>query len=305
MVREQMPVSLQRCDSIPAVLKQWLFIAALTMLLMSHAVAGERTVLRVCADPNSLPFSNKAQQGFENRLADLIAGELDLPVEYTWFPQRRGFSRHTLRAKDPATGDYKCDLIMGVPAGFELGIATDPYYRSTYVLVYAKGRGLDQVKTPEDFVNLEPSIRSGLRVGVHDATPGAGWLAKHGMFEQMMGFPVMDADPDVYPGLLVEKDLASGDLDAVVIWGPIGGYFAKQAEADGVPMEVIPLASADGLRFDFAIASAVRFGEGDWKNQIEEIYAARSDEIEALLDEYGVPRVAASSPPLPRQDDDD
>jgi quinoprotein dehydrogenase-associated probable ABC transporter substrate-binding protein len=248
--------------------------------------AEERKVLRVCADPNNLPYSNQAGEGFENRLAEMVAGELALPIEYTWFPQRRGFTRHTLRAKVQG-GGYKCDIIMGVPAQFELGIPTKPYYRSTYALVYPKGRGLDQVSTGDEFVNLDADVRDKLRVGVFAGTSASLWLAQNGMHAQMVALPVLEADPKAYPGRIIENDLANGDLDAVVIWGPIAGYFAKHSK--NAEMVVVPLKSAEGLQFDFAISSAVRYGEGDWKNQIEEIYARNGDKIDSLLAEYGVP----------------
>jgi len=273
-----------------------------TFFLAMPLQAQERSVLRVCADPNNLPFSNEAREGFENRLADIVARELDLPIEYTWFPQRRGFTRNTLRAKVQG-GGYKCDLIMGVPASFELGIPTAPYYRSTYALVYPKGRGLDGVQTGDDFVNLESTVRDKLRVGVFAGTAGSLWLAQNGMHAQMVALPALEADPNAYPGRIIENDLARGDLDAVVIWGPIGGYFAQHGK--DVDMVVVPLESIEGLKFDFAISSAVRYGESDWKDQIEAIYSARGDEIEALLAEYGVPLLPIGDVPRGDEDDDD
>lgn len=271
-------------------------------LLVGPLQAEEREALRVCADPNNLPFSNQAGEGFENRLAEMVAGELALPIEYTWFPQRRGFTRNTLRAKVQG-GGYKCDIIMGVPAAFELGIPTKPYYRSTYALVYPKGQGLDQVQTGDDFVNLADDVRDKLRVGIFAGTPGSLWLAQNGMHAQMVALPVLEADPNAYPGRIIENDLAQGNLDAVVIWGPIAGYFAKQSKS--VEMVVVPLKSAEGLQFDFAISSAVRYGEGEWKDQIEEIYARNGDKIDSLLLEYGVPTLPIGEVRGGDDDDDD
>ncbi len=276
-----------------------LLLLGIGAILLFAPASQARDALRVCADPNNLPFSNRDGAGFENRLAEILARELNLPIEYTWFPQRRGFTRNTLRAKVQG-GGYKCDLIMGVPASFELGIPTKPYYRSTYALVYVKGRTLDGVQSGQDFVNLEPSVRDKLRVGVFAGTPGSLWLAQNGMHGQMVALPALEADPNAYPGRIIEKDLARGDLDAVVIWGPIAGYFAKESEAE---MAVIPLQSAPGLKFDFAISSAVRYGEGEWKNEIEAIYSARHDEVGALLAEYGVPLLPIGE--VRREDDDD
>lgn len=277
-----------------------LFSLVVPVLATAPLQAQERVALRVCADPNNLPYSNRAGEGFENRLAEILARELNLPIEYTWFPQRRGFTRNTLRAKVTG-GGYKCDLIMGVPHSFELGIATKPYYRSTYALVFAKDGPLGQLETGEDFLDLDPGVRDELRVGVFAGTSGSLWMARNGMYQQMVALPVLEANPNAYPGRIIEQDLANGDLDAVVIWGPIAGYFAKQSK--DVKMVVVPLESMEDLKFDFAISSAVRYGEQTWKEQIEAIYDRKSEEILALLQDYGVPLLAIGQ--LPEKEDDD
>lgn len=265
-------------------------------LLAGTAGAVEREAFKVCADPNNLPFSHKNGQGFENRLAELWAKQLNLPVTYTWFPQRRGFIRNTLTAQDPITGKYKCDVVMGVPAGFELAITTKPYYRSTYALVYVKGRGLDDVQTPRDLVNLENERRDKLKIGIYAETPAALWLARYGMTENMVALPAMAGDPDAYPGEIVEKDLVAGKLDAAILWGPIAGYFGKFA--GNAEMSVIPMQSEPGIRFDFAISAAVRRGEGDAKRQLEGLIDRTAGEIDAVLSEYNVPRLPQPPTPL-------
>ncbi len=263
----------------------------------AHAgVLSEKEAFRVCADPNNLPFSHKNGRGFENRLAELWASELGVPVTYTWFPQRRGFIRNTLRAQDPITGQYKCDVVIGVPAGFELAITTRPYYRSTYALVYVKGRGLDDVQTAKDLVTLDTDRRDNLRIGIYAETPAALWLARYGMSEQMIALPAMAGDPDAYPGEIVEKDLVAGKLDAAIIWGPIAGYFGKAA--DGVQMKVIPMQSEPGIRFDFAIAAAVRHGEGEAKRELEKLIEQTAGQIDAVLAEYNVPRLEQAATPF-------
>ena len=268
------------------------FILFCAVLLLTAAAgpatALEREAFRVCADPNNLPFSHKNLKGFENKLAELWADRLGLEVEYTWFPQRMGFVRNTLRAKNEFD-EYKCDVVMGIAEGYELLVTTKPYYRSTYALVYVKGRGLDDVRSAEDFVNLDEKRRSRLRIGAFDATPGPAWLARHGLLRQMVAYQAMSGDPQDYPGEIIESALVDDELDAAVIWGPIAGYFAKQA--DDLELVVIPLESEPGIRFDFGISAGVRFGEREAKAQLEQLIDETSEEIEALLESYHVPLV--------------
>ena len=277
-------------------------LAFLGAMLLVHvgwaatAMAVERDAFRVCADPNNLPFSNADRDGFENRLAELWAGELGLELEYTWFPQRRGFIRNTLRAPAGTRPGYKCDVVMGVVDGFERVITTKPYYRSTYALVYVRGRGLDEVRSPRDFLNLDPQQREKLRVGAFTQTPGSLWLARYGMIEQIVTYQVLDADPAAYPGEIVEKDLVAGKLDAAILWGPIAGFFAKRAE--DVDIELILLQSESDIRFDFAISAGVRFGEGEAKRELEALMDKTGERIEALLREYHIPLIAEDGSPL-------
>lgn len=266
-------------------------------MLAQPAVALERGVFRVCADPNNLPFSHKNLQGFENKLAGLWSERLGLQLEYTWFPQRMGFVRNTLRSKNERN-EYKCDVVMGVAEGYDQLMTTKPYYRSTYALVYVKGRGLDEVQSGEDFLNLDDERKAGLRIGAFDKTPGPAWLSRHGMLEQMAPYQAMSGDPDYYPGKILEQALVEGAVDAAIVWGPIAGYFAQQAEK--VEMVVIPLQSEPGVKFDFAISAGVRRGENDAKDRLERLMDETSGEIQALLESYNVPlleeRVAASEP---------
>jgi quinoprotein dehydrogenase-associated probable ABC transporter substrate-binding protein len=248
--------------------------------------AGDDRVLRVCEDPNNLPFSNRAGQGFENKIAELLARELGWTLEYTWFPQRMGFIRNTLRARDPDSNRFKCDLVMGVPAGFELASTTKPYYRSTYALVYAKGKGLDSVTAPEGLLRLEPAKLKSLKLGVFGQSPAADWLLKHGLFDQAVSYQPQSGDPERYPGEIVEKDLVSGSVDVAFVWGPIAGYFAKKARAE---LAVVPFAPDREIQFDFRIAMGVRFGEREWKDRIERLLEANRAPIRAILADYGVP----------------
>lgn len=252
--------------------------------------AGERTAFRVCADPNYLPYSNRAGEGFENRIAKILADELRLPIEFTWFPQRMGFIRNTLRAEREG-GGYKCDVVMGVPDDFELTITTKPYYRSTYALVYVKGRALDGVETIEDLLNLDPERLRKVRFGLAERNPGTVWLAKHGMLDQLTeAYASQLGDPGIQPGELEQRDLLAGRIDATIMWGPIAGYFVRRTNSAEVKM--VPMRSEPGVKFDFAISAGVRFGEGAWKNEIESLLNRNAAKIEAVLREYNVPLVS-------------
>ena len=246
-------------------------------------------MLRVCEDPNNLPFSNRAGEGFENKVVELLAAELGWKLEYTWFPQRMGFIRNTLRGREPDSDRFKCDLVPGVPVGFELAATTKPYYRSTYALAYLKGKGLDGVKVPEDLMKLEPAKLKSLKLGVIGQTPPVDWVLKHGLFNQAVPYQIQSGDPEHYPGEIVEKDLVAGAIDVAFVWGPIAGYFAKRASAAEVV--VVPFAPDPAIQFDFRIAMGVRFGEREWHDRIERLIEANRGRIQAILAAYGVPQL--------------
>jgi quinoprotein dehydrogenase-associated probable ABC transporter substrate-binding protein len=268
-----------------------LLIAA-AVLMVQPAGGVEREAFRVCADPNNLPFSHKNLQGFENKLAALWSKRLGLQLQYTWFPQRIGFVRNTIRSKDEHN-EYKCDVVMGVVEGYDLLLTTKPYYRSTYALVYVKGRGLDDVRSDKDLLQLDSKRKARLRIAAFDQTPGPAWLLRHGMSRQMVPYQAMSGDPDDYPGEVLEQGLTEGRLDAAIIWGPIAGYFASRAER--LEMVVIPLQSEPGVRFDFAISAGVRRGESDAKEQLEQLMDETSGEIQTLLESYHVPLLETGS----------
>ena len=266
-------------------------IVVVAAALLGAAPAGAQApwaTLKVCADPNNLPFSNREQQGFENKLAQIWARELGVEVEYTWFPHRRGFERNTLQAEDPERGGYKCDVIVGVPDGYDLAMTTRPYYRSTYALVYVTGGELD-IRAAEDLINLPRAARDALRIGVFTPSPAAEWLARHGMHEQMVAYSALAGDPDVYPGKIIENELLAGELDAAILWGPIAGYFA--ARAAPVPVAVVPLRSEPGIQFEFAMAAGVRFGDRESRAQLEDLLARTAGDTAALFAEYHIPLI--------------
>jgi len=247
-----------------------------------RAGAAERE-LRVCADPNNLPFSNEKEEGLENRIAELVAEELDAELSYTWWAQRRGFIRNTLRAG-------ACDLVIGVPAGYELVETTDAYYRSAYVYVYRADGGLD-LRSMRD-----PRLRE-LRIGVHligdDGAnpPPAHALGEQGIVDNVVGYMIYGDYREPNPPARIVEAVARGDLDVAVVWGPIGGYFARHAS---VPLEAVPItdtAAFAPLRFEFGIAMGVRKGENAFRDELNAILERRREDIHLLLDQYGVPRV--------------
>ena len=268
-----------------------LYLSVILINSLSYAQASDipRTALRVCADPNFAPFSTREQHGFENKIAAILAEELQLPVEYEWFPQRMGFIRNTLRAEREGEQGYKCDLVMGVPDRFELAITTDPYYRSTYALVYKKGNGLDNIKQGQDIIDLDPSQRNKLRIGMTERSPGTLWLAKYAMHEQIIPYIAQSGDPGEFPGEPILNDLLAGDLDAAIVWGPTAGYFTSKTGDSSLIS--IPLESEPGVKFDFAISAGVRFGEKEWKEKIDALLKKNATRISALLSQYGVPLV--------------
>jgi mxaJ protein len=250
---------------------------------------GQDKVLRVCQDPNNLPFSNRSQAGFENKIAALFAQELGWKLEATWFPQRIGFIRNTLRAKEENSDKFKCDLVTGVPAGFEMAATTQPYYHSSYALMYVKGRpkGLDSVRDLDGVLALPPAQRSKLRFGVFTASPMIDWLLKNDLMAQVEWYQIQSGDAEQYPGEIIERDLAAGKIDLAFVWGPIAGYVARNTHA--APILAVPLASRPGMKLDFDIAMGVRQGDKAFRERIDRLISANQDKINAILGQYGVP----------------
>src|SRR5262245_56526891 len=191
----------------------------------------DRTALRVCADPANMPFSNDKGEGFENKIAEIVAGELKVPVEYVWFPQATGFIRQTLFAK-------RCDVVMGYAQGDELVLNTNHYYRSTYALVYRAGTGLDGV------VGLTDPRLKEKRIGVIAGTPPSSIMAQLGLIQRAKPYPLMVDRRYDSPGERMIGDIRSGDIDAGVLWGPIAGYFADKG---GDKLPVVPLLQERGV----------------------------------------------------------
>jgi mxaJ protein len=251
-------------------------------LVIALLGCGEHSkVLRVCADPNNLPFSNRKEEGFENRLADLIAAELGAKVQYTWLAQRRGFIRSTL-------GADACDLVMGMPAGSDRVLTTRPYYRSSYVFVYRKDRGL-HVRSLDD-----PILRT-LKIGVqlvgddYANTPPVHALGRRGIVKNLVGYRVVGDYSEPNPPARIIDAVAAGQVDLAIAWGPMAGFFAKKAPVAIDVVPVVPEVDPPGLRFAFDISLAVREGDKDLREKLDSVLDRRRPSIDSLLGAYGVP----------------
>jgi mxaJ protein len=238
--------------------------------------------LRVCADPNNLPFSNEAREGFENRIAEIAARALKRRVVYTWWPQRRGFVRQTLRAG-------ACDVVMGVPASSSLVQPTRPYYISTYVFVSRRDRHLS-LSSFDD-----PRLRQ-MRIGIqitgndYDNPPPAQALASHHLADNVRGFMVYGDYASPAPQRDIIDAVVDGRVDTAIVWGPVAGYFAKHASAPLDLTPVSPIAREHArLPFTFAIAMGVRRGDQALQAALNTVISKHADEIRRVLREYGVP----------------
>ena len=231
-------------------------------------------VLRVCADPNNLPFSNEKGDGFENKLAELFAAKLDKKLAYTFFPQATGFVRMTLASR-------RCDVIMGYPQGDDLVQSTNPYYQTAYALVTKAGGPLDGVETLAD-----PRL-SDKRIGVVAGTPPATYLVANGLMAKAKPYPlVIDTRFDSSSQDMM-KDLASGEIDAGTLWGPMAGYYAARAES---PMHVaLLLKDTGGPRLVYRITMGVRPSDQNWKRLLNRLIAQNQPAIDKILLDFGVP----------------
>ena len=255
--------------------------------LVAGALGGVRrqaaSPLRVCADPNNLPYSNSAGQGFENRIAQMIGAELHRPVEYTWWAQRRGFVRNTLNAG-------ACDLVVGTTSGMEMLATSRPYYRSTYVFVSRRDRHLGIRSFDDERLR---SLKIGVQLVGDDGvnTPPVHALTNRGIVRNIVGFTVYGDYRRPHPASQIVDAVSDGRVDVAVVWGPLAGYFARSSN---VPLDVVPVSpqvDRPRLPFVFDIAMGVRRRDKAFHAQIDSILTRRKPTIDSLLASYGVPRV--------------
>ena len=260
-----------------------LFAAVLVAVATAQAPAGVRRVLRVCADPNNLPFSNERREGFENRLAELVAKELGARLEYVWWAQRRGFIRNTLAAGE-------CDVVFGVPSRFERVLATAPYVRSSYVFV-----SRDTISPPITSLD-DPRLRT-LRIGVHligddyTNTPPAHALARRGIVRNVAGYTIYGDYREPNPPARLIEAVGRGDIDVAIVWGPFAGYFAPRQRTKLRITPVTPASDGPAIPFQFDISAGVRRGNDSLRSELDAVLARRKEDIRGVLAEYGVPMI--------------
>ena len=264
------------CSSFP----KMVFIAA---LLFNSAVFARD--LRVCADPDNLPFSNNRQQGFENRIAELIARDLHANLVYQWQRMGRGFIRDYLNTS-------QCDVLIGIPANFKPVLTTSPYYRSSYVFVTRKEGRLKPASLDDPVLH---QLRIGVQVLQEDYTPPATALARRHLQNQIVGFDTTGEDADS-----IIRAVADHKVDTAIVWGPLAGFFAKKYH--GVELTpVIPEVDPPALPLTFAISMGVRKGNAALRDELESVIEKRQGEINAILDRYGVPRLEMAPHAAPTQ----
>ena len=240
-------------------------------------------VLRVCADPHNMPFSTDKGEGFENKLAEFLANKLGKSVAYAWYPQATGFVRNTLAA-------HRCDVIMGVPQGDDLIQVTNPYYRTAYAMVFKRGQGLEGVDTMAD-----PRL-NGRRIGVVAGTPPGNNMAANGLMANAKPYPLVVDTRVSSSAEAMMRDLESGDIDAGILWGPMAGYYARQAAS---ATAVVPLVKeTTGPRLAYRIGMGVRYSYQDWKRLLNRTIAESQPSINALLLGFGVPLLDDNDRPV-------
>jgi len=240
-------------------------------------------VLRVCADPSNLPFSNRAGEGFENRLAEFLAKKLGKDIAYSYYPGATGFIRNTLNA-------HLCDLVMGTPQGDDLVQPTNPYYRTSYAVVYRAGSDLEGLSSLAD-----PRLANGRRIGLVANTPPGNLLARYRLLAAVKPYPlVVDTRVDA-PAADMIRDLESGEIDVAILWGPIAGYHVKKS---GGRLKEALLTGDKGARMSFRIAMGVRHSDQEWKRELNRLIAQNQNEIDRLLVEFGVPLIDEADAPI-------
>ena len=248
------------------------------IVLLCFAASGvsSASTLRVCADPDNLPFSNQHRQGFENRIATLLARDMHAQLAYVWQRMGRGFVREYLSSG-------RCDLLVGIPIGFKSVLTTAPYYRSTYVFVSRRSA----VARPTSLNDLDlHAMRIGVQVLDDDYAPPARALARRGMQNNIVGFDTTGADA----GSII-RAVANRKVDTALVWGPLAGYFAQRYGANLILTPVQPEVDPPGLPFTFAIAMGVRKGNTQLRDRLQAFLDRRRPLIEAILHQYGVPQI--------------
>ncbi len=241
-----------------------------------------QTELRVCADPHDLPFSNEQQQGFENKIASLVAHDLDLKLSYTWFPDSQGFVRATLM-------QHRCDVIMGTVAGVEDMATTDAYYHTGYVMLT---RQADNVTTDK----VSDWHLAARRFGIVGATPPTNLIVQHNLMDQTSIYDLMVDTRVRQPAHQLVQDVAAGHVDVGLVWGPIAGYYDK-VDHDNLRITFLNPEDAK-VRLDYHIAMGVRSGDVEFRRRLNKVIAKEQPQILAILHDYNIPLLDEQDRPL-------
>ncbi|MFZ2449312.1 MAG: quinoprotein dehydrogenase-associated putative ABC transporter substrate-binding protein [Methylovulum miyakonense] len=278
--------------------------AGLCLAVLSYS-ASAAEAFKVCADPLNPPYSSKRQDGFENKIAELFAKEQGQKLEYTWFPQRIGFIRNTLTApvndKEVDSKEFKCDVVMNVPEGSDMTLTTEPYYRSTYVLLIAKGRGWDDITDTKQLVLMPLQRQEKLQIAMFDRSPGTTWMQKNGLLDQGIPYQSMSGDDENNVAMQLDKDLKAKKIDMVIVWGPLAGYIVSQSPKNSYTM--IPMPSSQGIQFEFSMAMGVRNGDKARKAMLDKLIQSKSAEIKRIIAAYQIPLL--DIPKVTKKQDDD
>jgi quinoprotein dehydrogenase-associated probable ABC transporter substrate-binding protein len=292
-------VELQRSSMSGRAMQRWLRMSCLLTLVVAGSFTVARAqinesgdlsielvdpkVLRVCADPRNMPFSNEKGEGFENKLAELFADKLQKKLDYAFYPQATGFVRMTL-------GAHRCDVIMGFPQGDDLAQGTNPYYRTSYALVAKEGSGLEDVAT------LADARLKGRHIGIVAGTPPATNMAVNGLMANAKPYPLMiDTRVDSSAQAMID-DLTSGAIDAGIMWGPMAGFYARKASP---ALHVTPLVKeTTGPKLVYRIGMGVRPADQNWKRQLNRLIADNQPAINKILLDFGVPLLDENDQPI-------
>lgn len=280
-------------------------LTALCALLMSISSSAQEK-FKVCADPLNPPYSSNKLDGFENKIAALFAEALGQAIDYTWFPQRLGFIRNTLMAplndNEVDSKTFKCDIVMSVPSHSDMALTTKPYYRSTYVLLIAQGRGWDDIADAAQLTTLPLSRLETLRIAMFDRSPGTTWLQKIGLLDQGIPYQSMSGDDDNNIAMQMDKDFKAKKIDMAILWGPIAAYVRSQAAPGSYTMT--PMPANAGIAFDFSMSMGVRNGDTARKAALDRLIDGKAQEINAIIEHYGIPLLPVDASGVAADDDD-
>jgi quinoprotein dehydrogenase-associated probable ABC transporter substrate-binding protein len=270
-------------------------LAALLMAASVNSFAADSTTLKVCADPNNMPQSNRKGEGYENKIAEALARDLNRKLEYFFFPQRMGFVRNTLRAKDDKTQDFKCDVIIGVPSGYELTATTKPYMHSTYSMIFSDRGPLKDIQSTDDVLKLPAEKLHALRIGAFARSPGADWLLRSNLLKQASFYAQQSGDINENPGTVIDRELSANKIDMAIVWGPVAGMLVNGHKGPDT-WRTVDFKPDPAIKFDYQIAMGVRFGETPWKDSLDSWITQHQSDVDKILETYKVPRVEGEPP---------